>query len=114
MNSGNFNRRVTVQQIESNPETDAHGEVDLTNEANWETYAVRWAEIQSEGGKEFWKVNKVNAEVSHLIRIPYDRLTLGIDSKMRIRLGDRTINIVSVVDPDERHEVIEMQCKEPK
>ena len=114
MSSGNFNRRVTIQKIKNNPIEDSHGEVDQTDELNWETHAARWAEIQTKGGREFWKVDKVEADVSHLIRIPYDRLTMNIDSQMRIRLGDRTINIVSVIDVDERHEVIEMQCKEPK
>ena len=114
MNSGNFNRRVTIQKIKDDPITDAHGEVDLTVDGSWETHVARWAEIQTKGGREFWKVDKIEAEVSHLIRVPYDRLTLGINSGMRIRLGDRTINIVSAIDVDERHEVIEMQCKEPR
>lgn len=114
MSSGNFNRRVTVEKLKNNPITDEHGEVDQTNSDSWEIHATRWAEIQTKGGREFWKVDKVNAEVSHLIRVPFDRLTVRIDSQMRMRIGNRTINIVSVVDVDERHEVIEMQCKEPK
>ncbi len=114
MESGNFNRRVTIQRIELNPETDAHGEVDLTDEGNWETHAVRWANIKTKGGREWWKSDKINAEVTHVIQIPYDKLTQNIDSEMRIRLGDRTINIVAAYDVDEMHEVIEMQCKEPK
>lgn len=114
MESGNFNRRVTIQRIELNPETDDHGEVDLTDDANWETYAVRWAAVKNMSGREWWKSNKINAEVTLIIKIPYDRFTQNINSKMRIRLGDRTINIVAVTDPDEMHEVIEMQCKEQK
>ena len=114
MESGNFNRRVTVEQVESNPETDDHGEVDLSDDGNWVTYAVRYADIRTKGGREWWKSDKIHAEVTHVIRIPYDRLTQKIDSKMRIRLGDRIINIVAAYDVDERHEVIEMQCKEPK
>jgi len=114
MTSGNFNRRVTIQKIKDNPIKDAHGEVDLTDDRNWETYAVRWAEIQTKGGREFWKVDKVEAEVSHLIRVPYDRLTVGITSQMRIRFMQRIINIAAVYDVDEMREVIEMQCKEPK
>ena len=114
MESGNFNRRVTIQKIKNNPITDANEEVDLTDDRNWETYAIRWAEVQTKGGREFWKVDKVDAEVSHLIRIPYDRLTLFIHPAMRIRLGDRTINIVAAYDVDEMHEVVEIQAKEPK
>ena len=115
LESGNFNQRVTIEEEESNPETDAHGEVDLSDDGNWQTYAVPWANIKTKGGKEWWKSHKSNAEVTHVIRIPYDRLTQGIDSKMRIRLGNsRIINIVAVYDVDEMHEVLEMQCKEKK
>lgn len=114
MGSGNFNRRVTIEKIKDNPIVDAHGEVDLSESDSWEVYAVRWAEIQTKGGREFWKVDKVEAEVSHLIRVPYDRLTMGITPEMRIKFMGRIINIVSAIDINEMHEIIEMQCREPK
>ena len=115
MESGNFNRRVTIQRIELNPETDEHGEVDLTDPANWKTYVVRWSNIKTKGGREWWKVDTINSEVVAVIQVPYDRLTQNIDSEMRIKLGgNRIINIVAAYDVDEMHEVIEMQCKEPK
>ena len=114
VNSGNFNRQITIEKVKDNPLRDVSGEVDLTLDGSWETYAVRWSEIQTEGGREFWKVHKVEAEVSHLVRVPYDRVTIGINSRMRIRLEGRTINIVSAIDVDEMREIIEMQCKEPK
>jgi len=113
MESGNFNRRITIQRIELNPETDDHGEVDLKDEGNWETHVVSWANIKTKGGREWWKSDKINAEVSHIIQVPYGRLTRKIDSEMRIRVGDRTINIVAAYDIDEQRQVIEMQCKEP-
>lgn len=114
MESGNFNRRITIQKLKDNPVRDVNGEVDQTDAGSWETHAVRWAEMQTKGGREFWKVDKIEAEVTHLIRIPYDKFTLQITSEMRIIFETRTINIVAVYDPDEMHEVIEMQCKESK
>ena len=114
MASGNFNRRITIQKIKDNPIEDSHGEVDQTDDRVWETYAVRWAEIQARGGREFWKVDRIDAELSHLIRVPYDRLTMGITSQMRIKYMNRTINIEAAYDVDEMREIIEMRCKEPK
>ena len=109
MASGNFNRRITIEKIK-----DDHGEVDLTVDGSWETHAVRWAEIQTKGGREFWRVDKIEAEVSHLIRVPYDRLTAAVTPEMRIKFMSRTINIVSAINVDEMREKIEMQCKESK
>lgn len=114
MGSGNFNRRITIQKVKSNPIKDVNGEIDLADERNWETHASRWAEIQTKGGREFWKVDKVEAEVTHLIRIPYDNFTKSITSEMRIKFENRFINIAAAYDIDESHDVIEMQCKEPK
>ncbi len=115
LESGNFNQRVTIEQVVSNPETDVNGEVDLTDDGNWETYVKSWANIKTKGGREWWKSDKINAEVTHVIRVPYGRITQNIDSQMRIRLGgNRIINIVASYDIDEAHEVVEIQGKEPK
>ena len=114
MACGEYRDRITIENIKDNPETDAHGEVDLTLDRNWTTYATRFANIQTKGGREFWKVDKVDADVNFLFRVPFDKRTVGITSEMRIRLGTRIINIAAVYDVDEMHDVIEMQCKEPK
>lgn len=114
MSCGDYRERITIEKIKDNPQADAHGETDLTDDSNWETYATRFSSIQTKGGREFWKVDKVDADVNFLIRVQHDKRTAEITPRMRIRLGKRTINIAAVYDVDEMHEVIEMQCKEPK
>jgi SPP1 family predicted phage head-tail adaptor len=109
--AGEYNRPVTVENIKSDATENAYGEVDLTADASWETYAARRAKVVTKGGREFWKVDKVEADVSAVFWLRYDSTTVDITPEMRIALGTADYQIISAVDVDNAHEEIEIQAK---
>jgi SPP1 family predicted phage head-tail adaptor len=52
---------------------------------------------------------QTTSEISHKIRIRY---LASVTPKLRIKFGTRYFDIVSVINPDERNEYLEMMCRE--
>ena len=54
----------------------------------------------------------MTAEVSHVWRSPWNATLAAATSKMRITHAGETFEIVSVIDVDERHHVVELQTRQ--
>jgi SPP1 family predicted phage head-tail adaptor len=110
LSAGTFDRRVTIQKIKTSPSLNALGEADLTDDANWETHCVRWASVDTQGGREFWKRQRVQAEVDQIFRVRYDSTTKAITPRMRV-LDDQGVKreIKAAFDVDAGHRIIEIQ-----
>jgi len=78
-------------------------------EESWTTVATVWAAVADLSGKEYFQAASMQSEVTTRIKIRYRK---GITPSMRVLYGDRVFNILSVIDKDERHRVIELLCKE--
>ena len=76
---------------------------------SWITVATVWAAVSDISGKEYFQAGAMQSEVTTRIRIRYQT---GINSSMRVLYGSRVFQILSVIDKDERHRVIELMCKE--
>lgn len=82
----------------------------------WTTYADVYANIATNGGREFFAAKQTIADLTHAITI---RFIAGIKPDMRVRFVDpknsetsRYFNIRAVVNPDERNEMQMLQCSE--
>jgi len=104
-----YNKRVQVQQ--SNATADAHGHVDETDESNWDHYTSTYAAVQTKGGREFWKVDQVAADVSHVWMCPWSETLAAATPKMRVVYDSQNYEILSVIDIDEAHNEIEIQTR---
>lgn len=104
-----YNQKVTIEELSGT--ADAHGHVDNTAAANWQSYASSYAAVMSKGGREFWKVDQVNADVSHVWHCPYSRTLAAVTPDMRLIHEGQTHEILSVIDVDLSHEEIEIQTK---
>lgn len=102
-------KRVTVQQLRGT--ADGHGHVDNTTNANWSDVCVAWCSVVSKGGREFWKVSQVNADVSHVWRTDWSRTTEALTPDMRIVYAGDVYEILSVINVDLANEEIEIQTK---
>ncbi len=78
-------------------------------EENWATVATVWAAVADLSGKEYFQAGAMQSEVTTRIKIRY---RTGITPSMRVLYGSRVFQILSVIDKDERHHVIELTCKE--
>jgi SPP1 family predicted phage head-tail adaptor len=67
--------------------------------------------VKSKGGREFWKVDQVNADVSHVWLCPYSKTLAAATPAMRLENEGVTYEILSVIDIDLAHKEVEIQTK---
>ena len=107
---GEMNKSIRVEHVVGTT-VDAHGQVDKTTGSNWSTYVTSFAKVQSKGGREFWKVQQVNADVSHVWHCQYSKSLAAATPDMRLICEGVTYEILSVIDIDLAHREIEIQTK---
>jgi SPP1 family predicted phage head-tail adaptor len=105
-----YDKKVIIKHL-SGQTLDVHGHVDQTTESNWSIYATAFCKVQTKGGREFWKVQQVNADVSHVWRTQWSKAMQNVTPDMRLIHEGLTYEIVSVQDIDLAHEEIEIQTK---
>lgn len=104
-----YNKKIDIKRLTGT--ADAAGHVDNTADANWSLYVSAYAKVQTKGGREFWKVQQVNADVSHVWTCPYGKKLAAATPDMRLHSEGVVHQILSVIDIDEAHETIEIQTK---
>ena len=102
INAGSLSERVTVQQASES--RNAIGETVLS----WATFAERWAIVEGVSSRESLAYGQQQISVSHRVRLRY--LT-GLTQSMRLQWRGRTLEIVSLLEHDNRSEH-ELLCQE--
>lgn len=105
-----YDKKCTIQHL-TGQTTDAHGQVEQTTNANWSEYCKLWCSCVSKGGREFWKVQQVNADVSHVWKAMWSKTAANITPFMRLIFEGNTYEILSVQDINMDHYEIEIQTK---
>jgi len=103
INPGRLRHRVTLQS--PSQVNDSYGQPIPT----WNTYATVWASIEPLSGREIISAQQAQSEASLRVRLRYIE---GVTPMHRIGYGDRTLAILSVVDPREMHAELELLCQE--
>lgn len=103
MQAGQLRRRVTIQQRSATQ--DEYGQP-LTD---WTDVATVYAAVEPLNGRELLAAQAVNSEVSHNVTIRY---RAGVTPAMRLNYGGRLFNIHAVLDENERHRMLTLQCSE--
>ena len=103
MRAGSLRHKITFQQLTVANDTWGHSAETWTDQVT--TYAAIW----TLRGTERMESMKLDNEITHKIRVRYKR---DLNPKMRIKFGERYFNILSMVDPDERHIYYEMMVNE--
>lgn len=75
----------------------------------WTTFATVWASVEPLQGRELMEAQQINAETTIKIMLRYNAT---IESVHRVKIGSRLLDIVSVVNPQERDEHLVLMCKE--
>jgi SPP1 family predicted phage head-tail adaptor len=105
MQAGKLRHRIKIQTLVDSQGAD-FGEAKLTPSV----YAVGVpAAVEPLSGRELINADKVEAGVTHRVRM---RWMPGIEPKMQIVIGTRTLNIMSVIDKHERRIELELLCLE--
>lgn len=99
MQAGQLRHRVTLQSASQS--TDSYGQVTLT----WSDTATVWASVQPLQGREAERAKQIHKDVTHNVTIRYRS---GVSTAQRFKLGSRYLNILSVLNTDERN--VELVC----
>ena len=105
MKAGALRHQVTIQRLTITQ--GSAGEVIET----WSDVATVYAAVEPLSGREYWQAQQVAAETSIRVRIRY---RAGLETTMRVIHDDRTLEILSIVDPEERHRELQLMCRELK
>lgn len=103
--AGKFDKVITLQR-QSNAKSN-YGAV----KREWQDVATLRASIEPISGREYFSGAFQIGESITRIRVRY-RPDLVIDRKMRIKYGERIFSIYDVIDFHERHEELQLMCKE--
>ena len=104
-----YDKKVVIKSLSGT--ADAHGFIDNTDASNWSEYTTTYASVISKGGREFWKVDQVNADVSHVWPCPYTKKLAAATPAMQLHYESVTYEIQSVIDIDLAHKEIEIQTR---
>ena len=104
MNAGALRHRCWIK---SPTHTDALGDGDIAT--TFGTVTVCWGSLEPLKGREWIESGMENSEITGKFRMRY---FASIDPTMQLYFGSRTFEIISVIDPDERHKELELMVKE--
>ena len=75
----------------------------------WVTYRMPWAWIRPTSGNETVVGDQIQAAITHDIVIRYQP---GVLAEDRVLFGERTFNIRSVINVEERSRWLQLRCEE--
>ena len=103
MNIGKLRHRITLlRQVN---EVNDYGASTQT----WMIVATVWADVRPLSGREYFSAQQVQSEVTTQIWLRY---LDGIMPTMLVKFGKRTLEIVSVLNMQERNVSLQLMCKE--
>ena len=101
VSAGDLTQRVTLQG--KSVTRAANGEEVVT----WSDVATVWAAVLPVRGREFFAAAQMQDATDIRVRLRY---RAGVTRDMRVLHGSSTYDIVSVIDPESRHEELELMC----
>ena len=78
-------------------------------QTNWTTVASLWGQVEPKTGRETVRSESLHAETTHTVRLRYRE---GVTSRDRLLFGARVLNILSVINVDERCRELLIECVE--
>lgn len=103
MRSGELRHRVTVQKVTTL--VDRFGDPKPT----YSPLATVWASVEPLTAREVLQAGEAAADVTHRVRLRY---MPGVSSMGRVVFGDRTFEVTSVINPEERNRELVLLCQE--
>ncbi|MDY4478583.1 MAG: phage head closure protein [[Pasteurella] aerogenes] len=106
--AGKYNKVITIQQRNYEKEK-LHNYGKSNRETIWEDVITTHASVEPIQGREYFSGPFQMGENIIRIRIRY---LPGITRKMRVKYGERLLDIYSVIDSKESHRELQLMCKE--
>lgn len=103
MKAGDLRHSVTIERVTET--TDDLGQPVQV----WTPVATVRAAVEPLQGRELYAAQAVHSEAQYNVRVRY---LSGITPKDRVKYGSRYLNILSVIDKEERHRELTLLCSE--
>lgn len=103
LHPGMYRHRVTIN--EKNVTQNATGEETIS----WALVGEYWASVEPLLGREFVEMRQAQAEITHRIRM---RPQSGLHPAMQAVFDGREMDILSVIEVNERGREMHLMCKE--
>jgi SPP1 family predicted phage head-tail adaptor len=102
MRAGKLTERITIQSLTLGQDT--FGDPTKT----WTDFETVWASVEPLQGREYYAAQQMQSEVTTRFRIRYLE---GLDTTMSIMYAGERYNIISIIDPNERHRELHLMAK---
>jgi SPP1 family predicted phage head-tail adaptor len=102
IDAGKLRERVTIQQAAE--ARNSLGETTLS----WATFTERWASVEGVTAREALGLGQLEVSITHRVRLRY---VTGLTQQMRLIWRGRTLEIVSLLEHNNRSEH-ELICQE--
>lgn len=108
MRAGQLRKQVTIQ---SQPDPLASQTSTGAPDPTWSDWATEVScAVEPQNGREFIAAQQLNAEITHLLTIRYLKGFTAV--RKRVVLEGRILRVIAVLDLEERHREMQVQCKE--
>ncbi len=104
MRIGRLRHRITIQEYKLIGRDEYNSPI-----MGWGDFATVWASVEPISGQEYWASSQVQAEVTHRIRVRY---LSGVRPTMRVQFKERTFEVESIINWQERNIDLQLMCKE--
>jgi SPP1 family predicted phage head-tail adaptor len=102
MRVGSLNKRVTFQRFTTTSDG-AGGSI-----RTWADFATVWGQFSPERARERIQQGRIASAQAGVLRIRSSNVTRQIDDTFRVLVDGVTMNIRSVINPDQRNDMIEI------
>ena len=103
MRSGELRHRIELQT--NTPVANAIDELVDT----YTTFATVWGAIEPLSGNRLFLAQQADSQIQGVVRIRYRK---DVVPTMRIKFGSRYLQIISIIDREERHQELQVMYKE--
>lgn len=106
MRCGKMRHVVTLQSPPT--DSDSFGQSSTT----WVTVGVFRAFVKPLQGRELAIAQQLRADISHSVTMRWLGTSVKVDGTMRLLYKGRYLNIISVINVDERNKELDLVCQE--
>lgn len=101
INPGLLRHKILIQQLSISQDS----ELNITE--NWIDIKTLWSNPMSKGGREFYRLQNMNSEITEVFQIRFCK----IDVRNRIYFKCKQFEIIDIINVNERNMEILITCK---
>lgn len=113
MKTKTFNRPLTIEAIVVSPTENDFGEIDYESDASWTTVWSGFCAVESRGGREFFRVSRIEVNLAWLLSVRWTPTLEAITSQdHRLKFQGRVFQIGYIGNLDDGNRLIELGATE--